>query len=70
MIDENEDYDAKFTIKVKTLSKYNDRINQTNKQTDSDTDKLANIYVGRKTKRHTYKQMHMQNYNGYTQIER
>ena len=55
MIDENEDYDTKFTIKVKTLSKYNDRINQTNKQTDSDTDKLANIYVGRKTKRHTYK---------------
>ena len=55
MIDENEDYDTKFTIKVKTLSKYNDRINQPNKQTDSDTDKLAKIYVGRKTKRHTYK---------------
>ena len=49
MIDNNEDYvtKSKLTIAVKALAKYNDKsraaVKQTNKQTDSETQKLANI---------------------------
>ena len=50
MIDENNEYVAKsnFIITVKTLSECNDSnrqvpIKQTNKQTDSETQKQANI---------------------------
>ena len=49
MIDKNNDFviKSKLTLTVKTLSKYNDRnrvaAKQTNKQTDSDTQKLTNI---------------------------
>ena len=51
MIDENNGCvtKSKLTITVKTLSKYNDRsrvaAKQTNKQTDSETQKLRNIQI-------------------------
>ena len=56
MIDNNEDYvtKSKLTIAVKALAKYNGKsrvaVKQTNKQTDSETQKLANI----KAEKHTY----------------
>ena len=52
MIDGNNDYDtkSKLTITLKPISKYYDRsrvaAKQTNKQTDSETQKLMKIQVG------------------------
>ena len=72
MIDKNNDFviKSKLTLTVKTLSKYNDRnrvaAKQTNKQTDSDTQKLTNIQEEKQkviltqTHKQTYKRRHAQ----------
>ena len=72
MIDKNNDFviKSKLTLTVKTHSKYNDRnrvaAKQTNKQTDSDTQKLTNIQEEKQkviltqTHKQTYKRRHAQ----------